>query len=292
MNIQGSMVALVTPFTNGEVDYDTLKTLIEFQIANGTQGLVPCGTTGESPTLSHSEHDRVVEFTVEVAAGRVPVVAGAGSNNTAEAARLTRHAKDVGADACLIINPYYNRPTQQGIFEHVATLGEIGLPIVLYNHPGRTGVMLQTETIVRMFNEIEMVTALKDATGSLDHASSVAHGCDIAIISGDDSLTLPLCSIGGTGVISVLANILPAEMRKLVDLASAGDIAAAREQHFKLFDLFKAMNAEVNPIPVKTAMAMAGMVKEEFRLPMIPLSEQYRKPMAELLRAAGVQLKA
>ncbi len=290
MNIQGSMVALVTPFINGEVDYDTLKALIEFQIANGTQGLVPCGTTGESPTLSHAEHARVVEFTVEAAAGRVGVIAGAGSNNTAEAARLTKHAKDVGADACLIINPYYNRPTQQGIFEHISALGEIGLPIVLYNHPGRTGVMLQTETIARMFNEIEMVTAVKDATGSLDHASSVAHACDIAIISGDDSLTLPLCSIGGIGVISVLANILPAEMRKLVDLATAGDIAAAREQHFKLFDLFKAMNSEVNPIPVKTAMAMAGMVKEGFRLPMTPLSEQYRGPLAELLRAAGVDI--
>ncbi|HUU59946.1 MAG TPA: 4-hydroxy-tetrahydrodipicolinate synthase [Phycisphaerae bacterium] len=289
--LEGSMVALVTPLAGGEVDYDALGRLIELQIDGGTQGLVPCGTTGESPTLSHAEHDRVIEFTVERAAGRVPVIAGTGSNSTAEALRLTRHARSAGADACLIVTPYYNKPTQHGMYEHVAKLAEAGLPIVLYNIPSRTGVELTPETVIRMYNEIEMVVGIKEATGKLDTASAVAAACDITILSGDDSLTLPICSVGGKGVISVLANLLPAEIRKLCDAIAAGDVPAATRQHLRLFPLCKAIFCETNPIPIKAAMAMAGRIRNELRLPLSPLSEKHRAPLANLLGPFGVDAK-
>jgi len=292
MKLEGSMVALVTPFSDGEVDYDALGRLIDFQIDNGTQGLVPCGTTGESPTLSHEEHDKVVEFTVARAGGRVPVIAGTGSNSTAEAMRLTEHAKAAGADACLVVNPYYNKPTQQGMYEHVAKLAEAGLPIVLYNIPGRTGIELTAETVARMYEDIELVVAIKEATGKLDMASAIAASCDITILSGDDSLTLPICSVGGSGVISVLANILPAEVRKLCDAITEFDMAAACTQHLKLFGLFKAIFVETNPIPIKAAMAMAGMIRDELRLPMASLSESHRPALAELLSQFGVKATA
>ncbi len=283
LQLQGSFTALVTPFADGEIDADALKRLIEAQIAGGTQGLVPCGTTGESPTLSHAEHDRVVELTIEAAAGRVPVVAGTGSNSTAEAVRLTRHAADAGADACLVVNPYYNKPTQQGMFEHVARLAEVGLPIVLYNIPGRTGIELAPETIARMYEEIEPVVAVKEATGKLDNASAIAAACDIAILSGDDSLTLPICSVGGSGVISVLANLLPGEVRALCDAIATGDMHAARKQHLRLFPLFRAMFVETNPIPIKAAMALAGHCRNELRLPMTPLADEHRAGLEKLL---------
>jgi len=292
IELQGAMVALVTPFADGQVDYEALGRLIDFQIDHGTEGLVPCGTTGESPTLSHQEHDKVIEFTIERAGGRVPVIAGTGSNSTAEAVRLTRHAKQAGADACLVVNPYYNKPTQQGMIDHIARLAEIGLPIVLYNIPGRCGVELTAETIVRMYEQIEMVVAVKEATGKLDMASQIAAACDITILSGDDSLTLPICSVGGSGVISVLANLLPGEVRKLCDAIKAGDMAAARAQHLKLFPLFKGMFVETNPIPIKAAMATAGMIRNELRLPMTPLSEPHRPRLLELLRQAGVAVKS
>jgi len=289
LKLEGSMVALVTPFRNGEVDYEAFGRLIDHQLANGTQGLIPCGTTGESPTLTHDEQDEVIAFAVRRADGRVPVIAGTGSNCTAEAVRLTRHAKQAGADACLIVNPYYNKPTQQGMYDHIAALAEVGLPIVLYNIPSRTGIELSAETIVRMYNEIGPVVALKEATGKLDNASAVAAACEITILSGDDSLTLPICSVGGKGVISVLANVLPAEVRKLTDAAAAGDMKAATAQHLKLFPLFKAMFWETNPIPVKAALAMAGMIEDELRLPLVRLSEAHRAPLAELLKGFGVE---
>jgi 4-hydroxy-tetrahydrodipicolinate synthase len=292
LRLEGSMTAMVTPFADGEVDYDALGRLVAFQIDGGTQALVPCGTTGESPTLSHAEHDRVIEFVVERAAGRVPVVAGTGSNSTAEALRLTRHAKDAGADACLVVMPYYNKPTQQGMYEHVAKLGDVGLPIVLYNIPGRCGVGLTPETIVRMHDDIDAVVALKEATGNLDAASAVAAGCDITIVSGDDSLTLPICAVGGRGVISVLSNLLPAEVRKLCDAIAAGDMASARSQHLRLFPLFKGVFVETNPIPIKAAMSMAGLIRNELRLPMTPLSEALRGPLAKLLAPFGIEAKA
>jgi 4-hydroxy-tetrahydrodipicolinate synthase len=286
------MVAMVTPFADGKVDYDALRKLIEFQIAGGAQGLVPCGTTGESPTLNYEEHHQVIEFTVQRAAGRVPVIAGTGSNSTAEAIDLTRHAKACGADACLIVNPYYNKPTQQGMFEHVARVAEIGLPIVLYNIPGRCGVALTAETVARMYEEIEMVVAVKEATGSLDVSSEIAAGCDITILSGDDSLTLPICSVGGRGVISVLANILPAEVRKLWDYIANSDLAEACTQHLRLFPLFRGMFVETNPIPIKAALAMAGMIRDELRLPLTVLSKPHRPGLAKLLKEFGVPVKA
>jgi len=286
--LQGSMVAIVTPFDAQAVDYETLAKLIEFQIEGGTQGIVPCGTTGESPTLSHEEHGDVIEFTVKQTAGRVPVIAGTGSNSTSEAVRLTARAKDAGADACLIVNPYYNKPTQQGMFEHIQRLGDVGLPIVLYNIPGRTSIEMTPRTIIRMYNEIEMVFAVKEATGKLDIASELASACDITILSGDDSLTLPLASVGATGVISVLANILPGEVRSLCDALAADDFVSALDIHKRLFRLFKGMFVETNPIPIKAAMAMVGMIRNELRLPMSPLAPEYREELGVLLAQAGL----
>ncbi len=288
LKLEGSMVALATPFSNGEVDWDAFGKLIDYQLENGTQGLVPCGTTGESPTLSHDEHDKVIEFTVARAAGKVPVIAGTGSNSTAEAVRLTTHAAAVGADACLIVNPYYNKPTQDGMYQHTARIAEVGLPIVLYNIPGRSSIELTGETIARMYNEIEMVVAVKEATGDVDTASAIAAACDITIISGDDSLTLPMASVGGKGVISVLANILPAEVRKLCDAIAAGDMAGAQQQHIKLYPLFKGIFVETSPIPIKACLSMAGMMKNELRLPMTPLSQAHRASLATMLKGFGI----
>ncbi|MDP7288803.1 MAG: 4-hydroxy-tetrahydrodipicolinate synthase [Phycisphaerae bacterium] len=292
MKLHGSMTAIVTPFADDQVDYNALARLIEYQIEGGTQGLVPCGTTGESPTLTHDEHAEVIAFTVKQVAGRVPVIAGTGSNSTAEAARLTTRARDAGADACLIVNPYYNKPTQQGMFEHIKHLGQIGLPIVLYNIPGRTSIKMVPQTVIRMYNEIEMVVAIKEATGELNIASEIAAACDITILSGDDSLTLPLASVGATGVISVLANILPVQVRSLCDAIASDDIALARQMHKKLFKLFTGMFVETNPIPIKAALAMAGMIKNELRLPMCPLRDEYRQDLANLLDGYGLDLNA
>ncbi|MBN1943664.1 MAG: 4-hydroxy-tetrahydrodipicolinate synthase [Phycisphaerae bacterium] len=292
MKLEGSMVAIVTPFFDGEVDFDALGRLIEFQIDGGTQGIVPCGTTGESPTLTHEEHDRVIAFTAEKVAGRVPVIAGTGSNSTAEAVQLTKHARAAGADACLSVNPYYNKPTQHGMIEHTRAMADAGLPIVLYNIPGRTGVELAAETIAQMYEEIELVVAVKEATGKLDMASAVASACDITILSGDDSLTLPICAVGGSGVISVLANVLPAEVRRLWDFIEAQEMHDACTQHLKLFPLFRGMFVQTNPIPIKAALAMIGLCGDEMRLPMTPLAQQYRAGLAQLLRDAGLNVQA
>jgi 4-hydroxy-tetrahydrodipicolinate synthase len=292
MKLEGSMVAIVTPFRDGEVDYDSLGRLIEYQIDGGTQGIVPCGTTGESPTLTHDEHDRVIEFTVQKVASRVPVIAGTGSNSTAEAVRLTKHAQAAGADACLSVNPYYNKPTQQGMVEHTKAIAEAGLPIVLYNIPGRTGIELAAETIAQMYEEIELVVAVKEATGKLDMASAVASLCDITILSGDDSLTLPICAVGGTGVISVLANVLPGEVRKLWDYIEAQEMHDACTQHLKLFPLFRGVFVETNPIPIKAAVAMCGLCRNELRLPLTPLADKHRAGLAQLLCEFGLNAKA
>ncbi|MFW6065928.1 MAG: 4-hydroxy-tetrahydrodipicolinate synthase [Planctomycetota bacterium] len=291
MKLEGSFVALVTPLADGEIDWDAFGRLIDRQIESGTQGLVPCGTTGESPTLSHEEHDKVVEFTVDRAAGRVPVIAGTGSNSTEEAVRLTRHAAEAGADACLVVNPYYNKPTQQGMYEHIARLAEVELPIVLYNIPGRTAVALKPDTIIRMAEDIDMVVGVKEATGDPDVASAISAGCDLSILSGDDSLTLPLAGAGGRGVISVLANLLPEDLRKLCDSIVAGDLKAALQQHLKLFGLFRAMFLETNPIPIKAAMAMTGHIRNELRLPLTPLSEELRPTLAKKLRDFGLEVR-
>jgi len=286
----GSMTALVTPLRDGEFDEKAFRDLIEFQIAGGTDGLVPCGTTGESATLSHEEHDRVVEVCVRAVAGRVPVIAGAGSNSTREALRLTRHAKDVGADAALLITPYYNKPTQEGLFRHFAHVAErVDIPIVLYNVPGRTGVNLLPETVERLA-AIPNIVAIKEATADLRQASRIIELCGdrIAVISGDDFTVLPMLAIGGRGVISVVTNIAPALMARLVDSFAAGDLAAARDAHYRLLPLSEAMFIETNPIPVKTALALMGRIAPEFRLPMCPMSEKHRERLAAVLRAAGL----
>ncbi len=290
MKLEGAMVALITPFTGDAVDYAAMGRLIDFQIENGTQALIPCGTTGESPTLSHDEHDKVIEFTIERSNGRVPVIAGTGSNSTDEALRLTKHAKAAGADACLIVNPYYNKPPQRGMFAHIQKLAEAKLPIVLYNIPGRTGIEMTVDTMVKMYEEIEMVVAVKEATGKVDMASELARACDITILSGDDSLTLPIGAVGGKGVISVLANALPAEIRKLTDAILAGRLADATAQHLKLMGLFKGIFVETNPIPIKAIMAAAGHCAPDVRLPLMPLANEHRPALADMLKPFGLSL--
>ncbi len=281
---QGSMVAIVTPFKDGEIDFDTLGKLIEFQIKNGTDAIVPCGTTGESPTLSHQEHDRVVQYVVEKVAGRAWVIAGAGSNSTAEALQLTRHAQEVGADGALVITPYYNKPTQRGLIEHFRKIAEeTDIPLVLYNVPGRTGVKLNPETIAELA-ALENIVAVKEACGSVDQVNQILNLCDITILSGDDMLTLPMMSVGGRGVISVAANIVPKEVNQLVHAALEGKWDQARELHFQLYSLFQMMFLETNPIPVKSSLAMMGKVREEFRLPLCGLSPGHRVELEELLQ--------
>lgn len=281
---QGAMTAMITPFRNGAVDYNRLTEHVEFQIKGGIDALVPMGTTGESPTLSHEEHREVIEHVVKAARGRVPVIAGTGSNATAEALELTAHAASVGAKAALMVNPYYNKPTQEGLYRHfMAVADKVRLPIILYNIPGRTGITMTPQTVARLRKHPNIV-AIKEATGSLDIASEIASLCDITILSGDDSLTLPLMSIGGKGVISVLSNIIPDRVKALTTAALAGDYATARRLHVELFPLFKGMFIETNPIPIKTAMAMAGRDTGELRLPMCELSEGNRAGLQKLLK--------
>jgi len=284
------MTALVTPFRNGEFDEKAYRALIEFQIGAGTDGLVPCGTTGESSTLSHEEHDHVVDVCVAAAAGRVPVIAGAGSNSTSEALRLTRHAKQAGADAALLITPYYNKPTQEGLFRHYAHIAErVDLPLVLYNVPGRTGVNLLPETIARLA-QLPNIVAVKEASADLRQASRIIELCGerITVISGDDFTVLPLLAIGGKGVISVVSNVAPALMARLIDAFFAGDYRSAREAHYQLLPLSDAMFIETNPIPVKTALALMGNIAPEFRLPLCPMSEKNQERLAGVLRSSGL----
>ncbi|MBN2131040.1 MAG: 4-hydroxy-tetrahydrodipicolinate synthase [Sedimentisphaerales bacterium] len=285
----GAMVALITPFQDGEVDFGTLDELIDFQIENGIDGLVPVGTTGESPTLSYEEHKQVIERVVKGAAGAVPVIAGTGANSTAEAIELTAYAKKAGADASLQVCPYYNKPTQEGFYQHFKAIAEeVDLPIVLYNIPGRCGAGMTPETIARLA-EIENIVAIKEASGSLDQASEIAMRCDMTIISGDDSLTLPLASVGGKGVISVVGNIVPADVKAMTDLILEGDLVSARQWHRKLFALSKNMlTLATNPIPIKAAMAMLDLASDELRLPMTPLEEAQKATLRKTLEEYGL----
>ena len=286
----GAMVALITPFQDGEIDFRTLDELIDFQLENGIDGIVPVGTTGESPTLSHPEHKKVIERVVKAVAGKVPVIVGAGSNSTAEAIELTAFSKKVDADATLQVCPYYNKPTQEGLYQHFAAIAEeVDLPIVLYNIPGRCGGKgLMPETVARLA-EIENIVAIKEATGSLDQASEIASRCDITIISGDDSLTLPLASVGGKGVISVVANIVPADVKAMTDLILEGDFVSARKWHNKLFALSKnLLSLATNPIPIKAAMSMLNMAAEELRLPMVPMDETKKAALKQTLKDYGL----
>ncbi len=286
--LKGSMVALVTPFRDGEVDVATLQKLVELHIKEGTSAIVPCGTTGESATLSHDEHEQVIEMTIQAARGRVAVIAGTGSNNTQEALRFTRHAQRAGADASLLIAPYYNRPTQEGLVQHFRAVAEaVDLPIVIYNIASRTGVNIEPETFARLA-KIRNIAAVKESSGSLEQMSRIKALCGekIALISGDDALTLPVLSIGGTGVISVVANIVPGEVARMVAAFHKGKLQEARRIHYRLLNLVQAMFIETNPIPVKTAMELMGLIKDaSLRLPMCAMSPANLAKLKEVLRS-------
>jgi 4-hydroxy-tetrahydrodipicolinate synthase len=290
LKFQGSIVALVTPFRGGAVDEPALRSLVEWQIAEGTNGIVPCGTTGESPTLDHDEHKRVIDIVIQTARKRVPVIAGTGSNSTAEAISLTRHAKQAGADAALIVLPYYNKPTQKGMLEHCRAIGDgAGLPLILYNIPGRTGVNMLPETVAQLADHPNIV-GMKEATGNLEQMTQdiVLCGDKLCYLSGDDTVTLPLMSVGGSGVISVVANIVPRDTADMTKAFLSGDWKRARELHLKLFPLSQAMFYETNPIPVKTALAMMGKICEEFRLPLCSMLDGTRKKLEAALKQYGV----
>jgi 4-hydroxy-tetrahydrodipicolinate synthase len=285
----GVAVALVTPFKHDVVDYDRFQEQIEFQIASGTNCLCPVGTTGESPTLSHEEHERVIHFVCETVAGRVKVMPGTGSNSTSEALRLTRAAEKAGADGALQVAPYYNKPTQLGFYEHFKRLAEdTRLPQCIYNIPGRTGRNIEPETIIRLA-ELENIALVKEATGSLDQASAILGNTNLTVLSGDDSLTLPLLAVGGSGVISVAANIVPQDLLALLAAFTAGNIAEAQAIHHKLFPLCRDMlGLATNPIPVKAAMKLLGRDTGELRLPMTPLTETEEASLRTTLTNYGL----
>lgn len=285
----GLSVAMVTPFKGGEVDFDTLRAQVAFQIEAGTTCLCPVGTTGESPTLSHDEHERVIATVVEAAAGKIKVMPGTGSNSTAEALRLTRFAEQAGADAALQVAPYYNKPTQQGFFEHFRVLAEeTNIPQCIYNIPGRTGKNIEPETIARLA-ELENITMIKEATGSLDQASEVISSTNLTLLSGDDSLTLPLLAVGGRGVISVVGNVVPHDMIGLLAAFEAGDLSQAQQAHHKLFPLCRDMlGLSTNPIPIKAAMKMLGRDTGELRLPMTPLEPPQEAMLRQTLVGYGL----
>lgn len=287
---KGSIVAIVTPFKKGKVDEKALGDLIEWHIAQGTNAIVPCGTTGESATLDYKEHFRVISFTVKAVKGRVPVIAGTGANSTSETLEITKHAKKAGADGALLVAPYYNKPTQEGLYRHYRTVAEkVGIPIVLYNVPGRTAVNILPATVARLA-EIRNIVAIKEATGDMKQVSEVIRLCgdSITVISGDDFTTLPLIALGGKGAISVSANIMPKEVAKMCSLALKGELDKARELHFRLEPLNAAMFFETNPIPVKTALAMMGRIQEEFRLPLCEMAPANREKLKKVL--SGLKL--
>ncbi len=288
---KGSIVAIVTPFKNGKVDEQKLSDLIEFQIKNSTSGIVPCGTTGESATLSFEEHDRVIEVTIEQVKKRVPVIAGTGSNSTEEAIMLTRHAAKAGADASLQVSPYYNRPTQKGLYEHFKAIADsVNIPIILYNIASRTGVNIEPETIARLASDCRNIVAVKEASGSLDQMSRIKSLCEakFELISGDDSLTLPILSIGGTGIISVVANIVPKDVADLVSEFEKGNLKKAQEIHYKLLPLIRAVFLETNPIPIKTAMGLLGMCDPQLRLPMCAMLPEKLEKLKKAMKDYGL----
>jgi 4-hydroxy-tetrahydrodipicolinate synthase len=289
MKFRGVFTAIITPFRlSGDVDEEALKRLIDFQIKNGIDGIVPCGTTGESPTLSHDEHDRVIELAVQFANRRVAVIAGTGSNSTAEAIRLTSHAKEAGADAVLLVNPYYNKPTQKGLYLHFKAIAEaVDIPCVVYNIKGRTAVNVETETLVKLMNDCKNIIAVKEASGDLKQMKDVIAKKKegFSVLSGDDNITLDLIEAGGDGVISVASNLVPDKMVKMVHTALDGDTGKARELEEELADLFRVEFIETNPIPIKTALAMIGMCEEVFRLPMCELEKpEHREELKKVIK--------
>ncbi len=288
---KGSIVALVTPFKNDKIDEKKLKELIDFQIKNGTAGIVPCGTTGESATLSTAEHERVIEITIEQVNKRIPVIAGTGSNSTEEAINLTKHAAASGANASLQVSPYYNRPTQKGLYEHFRAVAlSVDIPIILYNIASRTGVNIEPETIEKLATDCKNIVGVKEASGNLEQMSRIKALCpeNFDLISGDDALTLPVLSIGGTGVISVVANIVPGDVANLVKEFEKGNVRKAQGLHYKLLPLVKAMFIETNPIPVKTAMGLLGMCEPDVRLPLCEMLPENLEKLKKALRDYGL----
>ncbi len=286
MELKGLYTAIVTPFKNGNVDYEKFEELIEQQIQGGADGIVPVGTTGESPTLSMEEHSRVIRTAVKAAKGRCIIMAGSGANSTEEAIHLTKAAKDDGADCSLQVTPYYNKPSQEGLYRHFSTIADTcDMPIVLYNVPGRTGIPIAVDTIARLVKNNNVI-GVKEAGGSVERVSEILNACTTQVMSGDDSLALPMISVGACGVISVASNVIPAEMAKLIHSAMAGDFAGALQLHRKYYKLFKHLFIESNPIPVKAAMAMRNMIEEEYRLPLCPLADSNRAILEKTLSDA------
>ncbi len=294
--LKGSIIALITPFKNNgkEVDYESLGKLIDFQIENGTDAILVCGTTGESPTLTYDEHRNVIKFAVEYTKGRVPVIAGTGANSLHEALELTAFAKEVGADAALVVVPYYNKPSQEGIYRHFKTLAtEVDIPIIVYNIPGRTCREIEVSTLARLREECPNIVGSKESVGNMDRISELKSklGEDFIVLSGDDSLTLPMMALGASGVISVANHILPKEVRDMVHSALSGDFNKARKLHYKLFPLFKALFMDTNPIPVKTATWMLGLIEEKsFRLPLCEMSSDKENQLREVLKSYNLKV--
>ena len=289
--IHGSIVAIVTPFKDGAADYGKLEELIEFHIDSGTHGIVPVGTTGESPTLSHAEHQEVIKFTVETVRGRIPVVAGTGSNSTEEALRLTKFAEDVGADAALLVTPYYNKPTQEGIYRHFRAIADkTSLPLILYNVPGRTVVNIEPETVERLFCDCESIIGIKETSGSLEQASRIIFLCgdDLILLSGDDAVNYPLLTVGAKGFISVTANIAPADVSEMYNSFARGEFEKAKELHYRLFPLSRVLFVESNPIPVKAALAVMGKISPEIRAPLYELSGENLEKLKRDLKDYGL----
>lgn len=288
---KGSIVAIVTPFKNGKVDYKKLKELVEFHIKNGTNGIVPCGTTGESPTLTNDEHHKVIATCIEASGKRVPILAGTGSNSTQEAIDLTINAQDSGADGALIVSPYYNRPSQEGLYQHFKAIADnVSIPIILYNIAGRTGVNIETDTVARLAHDCKNIIGVKEASGSLDQMQAVklATPEKFLLLSGDDALTLPLLSIGGVGIISVVANIVPKDVSDLVKTFIKGELKKAREIHFKLLPLIKSMFVETNPTPVKKAMEILGLCSSDVRLPLCQVTKTSEEKIKIALHNYGL----
>jgi 4-hydroxy-tetrahydrodipicolinate synthase len=288
--LQGAITAIVTPFKDGKLDETAYRELVEFQIKGGIHGIVPCGTTGESATLSHEEHKRVVESCVDQVKKRVPVVAGTGSNNTAEALELTKHAQAAGADYALLITPYYNKPTQEGLYQHFKTIADnTSIPIVVYNVPSRTSVNLLPETVARLA-EFPNIAAIKEATGDLKQCAKIVELCGdkIILLSGDDFTVLPLLAIGGKGVISVVSNVVPQDMAGMCEAFAKGDLATAQKLHYKMWPLMEAMFYETNPTPAKTALKMMGKISGEVRQPLCPMSTANEDKLRQVLQKYGL----
>lgn len=288
MELKGLYTALVTPFRNGEVDFAKIEMLVEAQIAGGVDGIAPMGTTGESPTVPMDEHLKVIETVVRVANGRCQIIAGTGANATSEAIELTIEAKKLGADATLQVTPYYNKPTQEGLYRHFSKIADdAGLPVVLYNVPGRSAVEIAVGTIARLSANANVV-AVKEAAGSVERVSQILDTCEITVLSGDDSLTLPMMAVGAKGVISVASNLCPARVKSLIRAFWNGDIEKARSIHAGLYRFFKDIFIETNPIPIKAAMAARGLIEEEYRLPLCPMSAANREVLLRTMEKAGL----